>query len=66
MYNEDVYFVFQKLRLFSAESGALFSTESDIDSLMKQELIFSGSSVILEYVDNNVDCLEDLTLYKIS
>jgi len=59
------FFLFQKLRMFSAETGILYPTDSDIGALVNQQLLFSGSSLVLEYVDNHIDCIEDLTVYRI-
>ena len=56
--------LFQKLRLFSAEDGDIFTTDSDLDTYMKDELLFSGSSVILEYVENNCLHLDNYKTYK--
>ena len=55
---------FQKLRLFSIEDGDIFTTDSNLERLVNEESLFSGSSVILEYVDNNCVHLEDFKSYK--
>ncbi|XP_045191831.1 AN1-type zinc finger protein 1-like [Mercenaria mercenaria] len=56
----------KKLRLFSSEDGTILRTDCAIETLVKEELIFSGSSVILEYVENNSEKLDDISVYKIS
>lgn len=62
--NENNLLNSKKLRLFSAEDGDIFTTDSNLESLVNEESLFSGSSVILEYVDNNCLHLEDLKSYK--
>ncbi|KAL4235022.1 AN1-type zinc finger protein 1 [Mactra antiquata] len=56
----------KKLRLFHTEDGDILPTDCDLDSLVKQEILYSGSSLILEYVEENIQTLQDLSLYKIS
>ncbi|XP_052229301.1 AN1-type zinc finger protein 1-like isoform X3 [Dreissena polymorpha] len=56
----------KKLRLFSADTGALLATDCDIGCMVQQELVFSGSPVILEYVDSSCVELQDLIQYKVS
>ncbi|XP_060587739.1 AN1-type zinc finger protein 1-like [Ruditapes philippinarum] len=56
----------KKLRLFSTDDGTVLQTDCHIEMLLKQELIFNGSSVILEYVHNNTEILDHLSVYKIS
>ncbi|WAR13309.1 ZFAN1-like protein [Mya arenaria] len=56
----------KKLRLFSTLTGDLYPTDCDVGSLLQGELLYSGSSVILEYVDNDCTCISDLTLYSAS
>ena len=55
---------FQKLRLFSAEDGDIFTTDCNLESFVTEESLFNGSSVILEYVGNNCTHLEDFKTYK--
>ncbi|CAC5387340.1 unnamed protein product [Mytilus coruscus] len=54
----------KKLRLFNHESGQLLPMEKTLDSLLSEEVIFSGSSVILEYVTTDCCQLENTEDYK--
>lgn len=54
----------KKLRLFNHESGQLLPMEKTLDSLLSEEVIFSGSSVILEYVITDCSQLENTEDYK--
>ncbi|XP_048759086.2 AN1-type zinc finger protein 1-like isoform X4 [Ostrea edulis] len=44
----------QKLRLFSADEGSLLPTDQTIDSLLSEETICNGCTVILERVPDDV------------
>ena len=59
-----LFFHLQKLKLFSHDNGQMISTEKSLESLMTEETIFSGSSVILEYVTSNVSQLDNTDDYK--
>ena len=56
----------QKLRLFSSQSGGVFQVEATLDELTQDSDVplISGSTVILEYVHDNCDKLDDLTEYQ--
>ena len=55
---------FQKLRLFDADTGHIFSTADSLDSVMQGEQgLLNGGSVILEYVDSDCDQLLDVDMY---
>ena len=57
--------MFQKLRIFTKEDGTLISMEKTLENVIKEEVIFNGSSVILEYVDNDVQFLQDPEKYQL-
>lgn len=59
-----MFIFFQKLRLFSAEDGDIFTTDGDLETYVKDELLFSGSNVILEYVENKCSHLDDYKTYR--
>ena len=59
-----LFFHLPKLKLFSHDNGQMISTEKLLESLMTEETIFSGSSVILEYVTSNVSQLDNTDDYK--
>lgn len=56
----------KKLRLFLADTGTLLPTDQSFETILKEELVYSGSSVILEYVDNDTERLDDVTVYHIT
>ena len=58
------HFSLQKLRLFSSDAGAIFPMDSHLETHVKDESLFSGSNVILEYVDNSCTHLVDFEKYK--
>ncbi|KAL3858582.1 hypothetical protein ACJMK2_008855 [Sinanodonta woodiana] len=43
----------KKLRLFTSDNGNLLPTEQTLENLVQEDILFSGSSVILKYVDNS-------------
>ena len=57
--------MFQKLRIFTKEDGTLISMEKTLENVIKEEVIFNGSSVILEYVDNDVQFLQEPEKYQL-
>ncbi|XP_013383762.1 AN1-type zinc finger protein 1-like [Lingula anatina] len=73
--NDNNVAVAKKLRLFDAEEGVILPMDASLDSLMAPghpELtpglpeLCSGSSVIIEYVDNDCSKLEDVTPYSMT
>lgn len=55
----------KKLRLFDQDSGAMYSVEATIESQLSEEGIINGGTLILEYVEKDGTCLEDLEKYHL-
>nr|XP_011416259.2 AN1-type zinc finger protein 1 isoform X2 [Crassostrea gigas] len=53
----------QKLRLFSMDDGSILPIDQTIDSLLQNEALFNGGTVILERVTEDVNVL-DFELYQ--
>lgn len=53
----------QKLRLFSMDDGSILPIDQTIDSLLQNEALFNGGTVILERVTEDVNVI-DFELYQ--
>ncbi|XP_064599072.1 LOW QUALITY PROTEIN: AN1-type zinc finger protein 1-like [Liolophura sinensis] len=54
----------KKLRLFDGDSGRLLLTSECVDSFLNKEELFSGSTVILEYVNEGIDVIDNTDVYR--
>ena len=53
----------KKLRLFQSDTGEYIDNSTTVKQCIKEEVFFSGSTLILEYVDNETNSLENVHLY---
>lgn len=59
-----IVLIFQKLRLFDGDSGTLLLTSKCVESFLNKEELFSGSTVVLEYVNEDVDVIGNTDIYR--
>ena len=57
---------FQKLKLFDSDSGSSYLPEDTLELLVGQgeQMLFNGSTLIMEYVNSDVTVLESVDVYK--
>ena len=57
---------FQKLKLFDSDSGSSYLPEDTLELLVGQgeQMLFNGSTLIMEYVNSDVTVLDSVDVYK--
>ena len=57
---------FQKLKLFNSDSGSSYLPEDTLELLVGQgeQMLFNGSTLIMEYVNSDVTVLDSVDVYK--
>ena len=66
MFTSIPFLFLQKLRLFDPDTGGMYATEANLESLLgdSEGLICNGATVIIEYVSDDTRQLSELDGYK--